>query len=847
MADSSELARLTAALADRYAIEHELGRGGMATVYLARDLRHERKVAIKVLHPELSAVLGAERFLAEIKLTAALQHPHILPLFDSGSADGLLFYVMPFVDGETLRSRLARERQLPVDDAVKLAQQVASALDAAHRRGVIHRDIKPENILLQDGHALVADFGIALAVQQAGGQRMTQTGLSLGTPQYMSPEQAMGERAITARSDVYALGAVTYEMLAGEPPFTGPSVQAIMARVITEQPRSLVVERRSVPPHVDAAVMRALEKIPADRFGSAADFAAALEGRGTVAPVSVATPATRNGSRVRAMAPWIAAAVALAAGLAGGRLFARASSGEVRYTQKTFHETVVSLARLAPDGRTIVFSAAPAGQRPSLWVIRPDYDEPQPLAGPGTHLLAVSSQGELAVLTGATNPTFKIYTGTLARMPLGGGAPRELVEQVHDADWAPDGSDLAIVRTVSGKDRLEYPAGKVLVETAGWLSDPRFSRDGRTIAYVEHPWKWDDRGTINMVTLDGTRTVLSAAEYSKINGVAWSRDGEILFSAKIPGTPQEVIVAVSPGGRLRTALNGAGSLTIEDVDAGGRWLVSRDVYARRLLLRTQGDTAARDAGWLDYPFSPILSDDGRQLAFSVAGATADVNYDVMLRATDGSKAARIGTGFPSEFSHDGRWLVSVVPSRPARVVIYPTAAGSERTVATAGLTTISRAGWGPREESVWFCGSSPATPAGCQLAPLAGGAARRLPPDILGFAPDGSHMLVGPAKGVLTLMSLAGDTIRKFPLMDDDAWINQRYNGRSLLVQRGGRIAIDRIDVATGVRAAVLTDASATSGLSRGVRNLAMSADLRTYVYELARSASELFIVEGAR
>ena len=228
------LAQLRSALAERYRVERELGVGGMATVYLAEDVRHRRRVALKVLHPELSAVLGPERFLKEIELTASLQHPHILPLFDSGSAAGQLFYVMPFVDGETLRGRLEREKQLRVADALAIAREVADALQYAHERGVVHRDIKPENILLQGGHALVADFGIALAVQQAGGQRMTQTGLSLGTPQYMAPEQAMGDRNVDARADIYALGAVTYEMLAGEPPFTGPTAQAIVAKVITE-------------------------------------------------------------------------------------------------------------------------------------------------------------------------------------------------------------------------------------------------------------------------------------------------------------------------------------------------------------------------------------------------------------------------------------------------------------------------------------------------------------------------------------------------------------------------------------------------------------------------------------
>src|SRR5512135_2759759 len=255
MTDAS-IGRLAAALADRYRIERELGQGGMATVYLAHDLRHDRDVAIKVLHPDLGAALGAERFLSEIRTTARLQHPHILPLLDSGDADGLLYYVMPLVTGETLRPRLTRERQLPLEDAVRIAREVADALGYAHGLGVIHRDIKPENILLQGGHALVADFGIALAVQSAGGQRMTQTGLSLGTPQYMSPEQAMGERGIDARSDIYALGAVTYEMLTGDPPFTGSTVQAIVAKVISAEPEPVTMLRRSTPQPVAATVHR---------------------------------------------------------------------------------------------------------------------------------------------------------------------------------------------------------------------------------------------------------------------------------------------------------------------------------------------------------------------------------------------------------------------------------------------------------------------------------------------------------------------------------------------------------------------------------------------------------------
>ncbi|HEX6944191.1 MAG TPA: serine/threonine-protein kinase, partial [Gemmatimonadaceae bacterium] len=276
MSDARSLTSLASALADRYRIERELGQGGMATVYLAEDLKHKRKVALKVLKPELAAVLGADRFVQEITTTAALQHPHILPLFDSGTAEGFLYYVMPFIQGETLRDKLNRETQLGVDEAVKIAIDVADALHYAHTQGVIHRDIKPENILLANGRPMVADFGIALAVSAAAGGRMTETGLSLGTPHYMSPEQATAEKEISARSDVYSLASVLYEMLTGQPPHVGGSAQQIIMRIVTDTARPVTELRKTVPPNVAAALARALEKLPADRFATAKDFAQAL-------------------------------------------------------------------------------------------------------------------------------------------------------------------------------------------------------------------------------------------------------------------------------------------------------------------------------------------------------------------------------------------------------------------------------------------------------------------------------------------------------------------------------------------------------------------------------------------
>ena len=318
---SPPIAAIAAALADRYAVERELGAGGMATVYLARDLRHARPVAVKVLRPELTAALGRERFVREVTTTANLRHPHILPLFDSGEAGDYLYYVMPFIDGESLRARLAREKQLPLDDALRIAREVADALDYAHGHGVVHRDVKPENILLENGHAVVADFGIARAVTAAGSESLTSTGFGIGTPLYMSPEQAAGEKSVDGRSDQYALATVLYEMLAGEPPFTGATAQVILARRIAGDVPLLSAVRRSVPPHVERAIGRALSLAPADRFASASAFAEAL---GAPGPVAESGRAPRRPSRA-----WIAVAAALAAVLAAGMLlWSRRPAGE---------------------------------------------------------------------------------------------------------------------------------------------------------------------------------------------------------------------------------------------------------------------------------------------------------------------------------------------------------------------------------------------------------------------------------------------------------------------------------------------------------------------------------------
>jgi serine/threonine protein kinase/Tol biopolymer transport system component len=630
------LLRLTEWLADRYRIDRELGAGGMATVFLAHDLRHDRDVAIKVLHPDLGAALGGERFLSEIRTTARLQHPHILPLLDSGSADGLLYYVMPLVTGETLRARLEREKQLPVDDAIHIAREVADALGYAHGLGVIHRDIKPENILLQGGHATVADFGIALAVQQAGGQRMTQTGLSLGTPQYMSPEQAMGERTIDARSDLYALAAVTYEMLAGEPPFTGPTVQAILARVMTEEPRALVAQRKAIPDHVDYAVMRGLEKLPADRWATAGEFAAALQG---ATATHGSTGATRLRGRSRASMGWNArlkdplvlalaciclASVVFAAWVRGNA--PRESPEIVRFTIPAAQNGRLSsigtnTLAISPDGRTLVFVGEGIGQSQQL-LTRP-LDDVSPRVLPGTegaYSPVVSPDGKWVAFVRA-NQVFKIAidgtapqllapvpgtfngltwssTGDLIvsnnyslwAIPQSGGQPRELVK----ADRAVGEMYLVTPVSIDDANAVLYASSKTNSISASHIAIASLKTGQHTIL--------DLLGTDPLGVIDGVLV------YATAGGVIMGAPFDYR-SRKVTGAPVQLVNNVSNNtttGFARAALARSGTLFYQSGTQASEVVAVGADGSEHVII---GESRP-------YAF-PRLSPDGRRIAMSI--------------------------------------------------------------------------------------------------------------------------------------------------------------------------------------------------------------------------------------
>ncbi len=664
---------LATALADRYRIERELGAGGMATVYLAQDLKHDRKVAIKVLRPELSAVIGAERFLREIKTIANLQHPHILGLIDSGEVDGTAYYVMPFVEGESLRDRLTREKQLPIADAVRIATEVAAALDYAHRHGVIHRDIKPENVLLHDGSALVADFGIALASSSAGGTRMTETGMSLGTPHYMSPEQAMGEREITAGSDVYALGVMTYEMLLGEPPFTGPTAQAIIAKVMTEKPAGLIARRDRVPEAVEDAVLTALEKLPADRFASAAEFAGALAGRSDGQTVrrsaqgaSSRRPTVRPSVRLSVLSGALLLAAALAAwGWSRSAPPAATSRQRVvlwRHSLGRFLspglEHLATQAAIAPDGSSIVF-ADTVGTTVQLLRKRREESEPTvmagteggvspffspdgkwigyltadgrlrkvPVEGGGTITLAGSSNS--GYLTGAwLDDGTIVYVGEstdLRRVSENGGEGRPVRRSRSSDRW-----NIATVQALPGSRGVLATVcpGNCAVESSIYVFD--FAADSARLLVPNAAGAWYSP-TGHLLYTDRTGG-LYAAQFDPERLVLTSGIVPILEDV-VPAS-----LAISPSGSaLYSTSKGSASSEL-------MW-VGRDGRAEPVDSTWRGD--------FEYP---AMSPDGKALAVSVSDGTTQL----WIRRADGTrqKLTQSGTvNWRPSWTADNRSLV----------------------------------------------------------------------------------------------------------------------------------------------------------------------------------------------
>jgi Tol biopolymer transport system component/tRNA A-37 threonylcarbamoyl transferase component Bud32 len=730
----TDLERLTTALAEQYRIERKLGAGGMATVYLGEDLRHQRRVAVKVLRPDLSAIVGADRFLNEIRVTANLQHPHILPLYDSGEADKLLFYVMPYVEGDTLRDRLNREKQLPIDEAVRLAKEVASALDYAHRQGVIHRDIKPENILLQDGTALVTDFGIALAVSQAGGKRMTETGLSLGTPYYMSPEQATGDRQIDARSDIYALGAVLYEMLSGDPPHTGSTAQAIIAAVVTEEPRDISTRRPRLAPHIAEAVHRALEKLPADRFASAADFAKALEGPAATTGRFASAPAARRGRWRWAPGPLLAAG--LVAGLVAGRLLFHAAAPHETRTRLTFTGD----------------ASAPAVTRDGRW---------------------------LGYIRGRCRSVGTACEGDLVVQELPRGTPSVLVAGAKDmsqASWSPDGATLLLMmRPSSGEPGLyAVPKAGGVARKVADAADLFTFADNRTVAFTSRGRRSVQLADIatgdvrDSVVIGDGRWVLSSLD--------WSPDNGLIAFAGIHGSTFYQGIA-DRHGAVRDSLSMLG---------GGGW----DIDGRHVMVFELGAQSIGRLVLIGVSRSGHFS--GRPVEY--LGGIRQDEWSGFARTPTGHVIGDAGrtsdlwsfavAGPARRLTHSSTWYLGPTVSPDSKVIAYvkqdgwganvytvPSAGGAERPV-TADSGTRQLVRWLPDQQrlSVLVLASAGTGGIAQQIAELATGRLRTLSLDpgliVVGWRPDGTALAEQIDFHGFAIVDSAGRTLRRLPLPD---------------------------------------------------------------------------------
>ena len=782
-----------------YEIIGLLGAGGMGEVYRARDSRLKREVAIKVL-PQAFSLDGdrLRRFEQEALATAALNHPNILSVFDVGSNEKAPYVVSELLEGETMRERL-RSGFLPVRKALDYASQIARGLAAAHEKGIIHRDLKPDNLFLtKDGRVKILDFGLAKLTQvepdnnssMQTATHATDVGMVLGTAGYMSPEQVRGI-AVDARSDIFSFGAILYEMLSGKRAFHGDTVADTMSSILKEEPPDLTETNRNVSPALERIVHHCLEKSPESRFHSASDIAFDLEhisgSSGTTAKITADGESARHKRLLR-----LAAALGVACLTLGlGWWLAKSNAPPVpEYRQITFRTGSIGNARFTPDGG-VVYSASWDGGGTELYLVRTDDPGARELGIKDAELLSISKSGELAVRLNSEGYGGFTRSGTLARVPLSGGTPREILDNVQDADWAADGMRMAVVRYVprSRHWRLEFPIGNTLFDSINWISSPKISPDGKTVAFTDHENpSGDDQGAVAIIRADGNgQEKKLSSGWSSVQGILWSPKGnEIWFNAANSGinsTPH----AVTLSGKLRTIANVPGGMWLQDLRNEFALAVTKQT---RLGIRglAPGEKTERELGWFGYSNLTGISGDGRKILFDEEGDGGGPNYTIFLRNTDGSPPARLGEGLAGAISADAKWIVTQ-PAAGGSLTLVPAGAGESRQIthdaisytAIAFLPDNKRllavgieAGHGPRDYLIDLSSgdSKPITPEGTAgvhpspdgrstavlepdgnhgIWPLDGNAIRLIPGldsnyRVIGWAPDGGSVFVVPSR-----------------------------------------------------------------------------------------------------
>ncbi|MDO8677102.1 MAG: protein kinase [Acidobacteriota bacterium] len=842
-----------------YEILSALGAGGMGEVYRARDTKLNRDVAIKVLSNALATDSAAlARFEREAHAVAALSHPNILAIHDFGSDGGVSYAVTELLDGETLRARMDGS-PLPVRKAVEYGVQIVRGIAAAHQKGIIHRDLKPENIFVtRDGQVKVLDFGLAKAAGDATVQGETRPadgtapGVVLGTVGYMSPEQVRG-LAVDQRTDIFSFGAVLYEMLTGRRAFRGDSHVETMNAILKEDPPEFAGVGANIPAGLDRIVRRCLEKQPEERFHSAHDLGIALETVSDSSSSISASPGEALPSVKRRLSPLAAALMALVvvaasvAAYVAGRQSGTARVATPEYNRLTFQRGPVFSAKLAPDGNTIVYSATWDSSGLEMYSTRPGSPESLRLPFSRADVTSISSSGELAIVMNRRVVSGFARVGTLSRAPLSGGAARAILEDVQDADWLPDGSNLVAARYLNGRYQLEFPIGTVVHTTGGWISHPRVSPDGQTVAFLDHPILGDDRGSAAVVDRTGKVRTL-AGEYESTQGLAWTPSGrEIWFTAAEKGFAR-ALNAVTLSGVVRTVNRTPGTLMLGDIGKDGTVLLVHEIARRGIIGVAAGESKEHDLSGLDWSMPIDLSDDGQTLLLSESGDGGGAGYSVYLRKMDGSPAVRLGSGDARALSPDGKWVLAArLNPAPAQFQVFPTGAGDAKPVTSDEMTHL-QGRFMPDGKAILFIGFAPGRQSRTFIQDLEGGVARPVTPEgVEGLlvSPDGTLLIARRE-----LYPVAGGEPRPIAGLEPaDEIIRWTADGRSLFLRRpldSRAVQITRFDLATGKRTPVrqispLPEAARMGGIV----GLLMSSDASAYVYGYGITTSALYLVKG--
>lgn len=849
---------MTGQVVGHYRILEKIGAGGMGEVFRAHDERLGRDVALKLVRPASSDNPDhLRRFEQEARAAAALNHPNIVAVYNVGVEKGVPYIVSELLEGETLRQRLW-QGPLPLRQATDYALHIVHGLSAAHERRIIHRDLKPENLFItRDGRVKILDFGVAklqpseseLPVESM--TTVTKAGAVIGTVAYMSPEQ-LRAKPVDHRSDIFSVGAILYEMLSGSRAFRGETEVDTMSAVLREEPPEMSLERAHIPEAVRSVVRHCLEKEPENRFQSAKDLAFALE---TLSGASGQQTRLNFGSKTRAMTalPWAIASLLAVALLLLLVVKPRPQALALDYQRVTSEHGTVYAARFAPKGRSVVYSAAWNGKPLQLFVTVGDSLLAQPLNLTDANLLGISPSNELALLTGGIREGhLETVNGILARAPLAGGSPREVLADVHWADWDAHG-ELAVVHSVEGRSRLEYPIGRVLYQSAGWISHIRISTQGDRIAFMDHPALWDDRGVVCAVDLAGHVTVLSK-EWESEDGLAWSPEGkEVWFTAVERGTNRD-LMAVNLSRKIRTLLDLPAALTLQDVSPDGRVLMSLNSERVAMAAATRNGRTEVDLSWHDFDIAKDISADGQRLLFEDASEASGSHYSVAIRNLDGTPPIRLGDGSAGGLSPDGKWAISVFTGEPERVELLPIGPGEPRPVPVIGLHIKNgSARFLADGTRITLNGNEAGHAVRCYIVDIDGGKRRPVTPEgVTGIAvsPDGRYVLASSGVPGVVLYPADGGTPRTVPGVGSDfVPVQWSKDSSALYGYRAGEIPakVYRIDIASGKKAVIQELLTPESVGVVAVSPVVVDHEASRFAYSYYQVLSTLYLVSGVR